>query len=544
MNNKIETTAPDLRPKSRLSMIWILPLLALMIGAGLVYQNWLNRGIVIEVTFDTAEGLEAGKTKIKNRNVDIGMVTSIRFNEQRSAIVTEIEMINNMRDFLRSDSEFWVVRPQVGASGITGMDTLLTGAYIEIAPGKNTDYATEFTGLESPPISKPNAEGIQLMLTSTGGKPLNIGNPVLYRGFDVGAVESVQFDPLTRLAEYSIFVESPYDALITTNTFFWNASGMSISTSATGLKVDFNSLESIVTGGVEFDVPNDLELGERIRNQRTFKLYDTKESIIEDREYEHLAFILLVDNSVSGLNKGAPVEYRGVRIGSVEDPFLDFDQTREIAEQTVAIPVLIHIEPRRFAKNSAYDMQWFEDQLDQWILSGIRAKTDPANLLTGTLKVSLIPTNNPISKISYFGPYKVIPFQRGAFNSLTEQVNSLISKLDTLPLEETIANTNKVLNKLDSLPLESTLQATNQVLGSADEAFGRFNKTLTELEDTLNGLQPDSSLYQSLEQSLSELQSTLKEIQPLVREISNKPSSLIFSDPDKPDSEPKGKNQP
>jgi len=523
--NETNAATPVVKTKARLSNIWLLPLLAAIIGAGMVYNNWQNQGTEISITFDTAEGLTANKTVLKYRNVDIGLVKEIGFNAKQDRIVVSIEVNKEMSNLLNPDAQFWVVRPRISAGGVSGIGTLLSGAYIEIAPGIEAGSETQFVGLETPPVTPPNAEGIHLTLESSGGKPLVVGSAVIYRGFNVGKVESFEFDPNSRKATYGIFIRAPYDALVTTNTIFWNASGFTVTANTEGVKFDMASLDALIDGGVEFDVPAELDLGDPVVLGRSFRLYSSKNGLDESREYRFFEYLVLAEDSVGGLHTGAPVEYLGIRVGTVAQPYLTLDTKLEGVEnlqEDPRIPILIHIEPERVYKSDSVDIEEFKTELERGMLDGVVATVQSANLLTGSLKISLNPGGQPISSLEKYGPYTVIPAKRGGVASITDQIQSLLTKLDSLPLERTVNQTNKTI-------------------GSADTALASLDQSLRELQTTLKGLQPDSQAYVNLNDSMYELQSTLREFKPLLRELSNRPSSLIFSKTPEPDDEPKAK---
>ncbi len=527
-----------IKQKSSISKIWLLPLIAFVIGLGMVYQQWQNLGVDIVITFENAQSLEAKKTKVKFRNVDIGTVKEIRFTEDGSSIEAVVEIDKKMQGFLRTDSQFWVVRPRIGSGGVSGFGTLVSGAYIAVDPGRSEQYMQHFKGLETPPLSSPTDEGLKIKLLSSGGKSLTEGNPVIYRGFEVGAVETVDFDINSRQVTYSIFVRAPYDGLITSNTFFWNSGGVSINANSGGLSIDLASLESFFSGGVQFDIPDDLNLGERITTPQTFKLYRSRSSIDEDRVYDYLEYVILVEDSVGGLEVGAPVEYRGIRIGRVHKPYLGFYQTNQIDSKEIRIPVIIHLEPARLAPNQEYDLAWFDKQFNTWLKQGLAAKLETANYLTGALKVSLDLANETQDEIEYFGKYAIIPISQSGFANIISKTEALLSKLESLPLNELIESTHLAMKSANTaiLSTNDTVLATQSVLTSVEE-------TLREANQTLKGLQPDSPIYQKLENNLESLERTLNMMQPFLQEIRRKPNSLIFSEKPPADIQPKGKTQ-
>ncbi len=511
--------------KKGISAVWLLPFIACLIGLGMVYEHWKNQGIEVTIEFENAEGLEANKTRVKFRNVDIGIVKEIKFTEQGNSIQAIANINRNMQDFLQSDTQFWVVRPRVGSSGISGIGTLLSGAYIQLEPGKSEYYSQQFRGLDSPPIASPTTAGLKLTLLSAGNKSLNIGNPVIYRGFEVGAVESVNFDVESRQVSYGIFIQAPYDGLITSNTHFWNSGGFNLKADAQGVELDVASIESFLAGGIQFDVPEDLPLGNKVKESRSFELYASKSSISDARRYEYLEYIILVEDSVGGLLKGAPVEYRGIRIGRVHLPYLGFHQTNQIDPDETRIPVLIHVEPRRITRNGGYNVDWFDQQFQEWLKTGLAASLVTSSYITGNLKVSLDMSNSMSKELEYFGDYVVIPTSQSGFASILSKTDALLTKLNDLPLESLLNQTEKTLISADSL-----FEGGQDTLLSTQALLIAFDDTLKEAQSALKGIQADSPLYKKLQDNLEELQSNLELLEPLIRDVKQNPNILIFGD--------------
>ena len=534
----VEATDPVIRQKSTISRIWILPLVALLIGVGMVYNDWRNRGVLVQVQFDTAEGLEARKTVVKNRNVDIGIVQKISFSEDKSKILVDIEVQKSMASFLVEDSEFWVVRPRIGAEGISGFGTLLSGAYIEIEPGKSNIERAKFVGLERPPVTSLNADGIHLKLLSKGSKSLNVGNPILHRGFKVGAVESKSYDDIEQVAHYDVFIQAPFHNLVTQNTSFWNVSGLSISTSTQGIDVNVASFDTLVSGGVEFDLLDGAPPGAGVPQNHEFTLYDSQDSIDAQREYKHIQYVILVEDNVGGLHKGAPVEYRGIRLGTVAEPYMEFWEIIDIAGvgKEERIPVVINLEPERLMKNGFISIDVFQGMVEQWIKGGLTASIENANLITGSLKVTLQPGGERVEQITKFGQYSVIPSEPGGFASLTDKLENILVTLDSLPLESTVKNINELIDTTDS-----TMKVTSESFIRATKTLDTLDQTMRELEATLEGVQPNSEVYRSIEKVMRKVDSTLDELEPLVKEVTNQPNSLVFGKPVKADKQPEAK---
>ncbi|MFT5711712.1 MAG: paraquat-inducible protein B [Glaciecola sp.] len=528
-------TTPVISNKSNFSIIWILPIIAVLIGIGMVYNDWRNRGIHIQVEFETAEGLEAKKTVLKNRNVGIGLVKKIGFSANKKTILVDIEVDKSMDSFLVEDSEFWVVKPRFDATGFTGIGTLLSGAYIEVSPGKSNVKQLTFAGLETPPVTSLNADGIHLKLISRGNKPLKVGNPVLHKGFEVGAVESKYYDDLEQEAHYDIFIHAPFHNLVTKNTSFWNVNGLSITTSTEGISLTMASFDALVAGGVEFGLVDGEESGVGVPQNHQFQVFDSQESIDEQRDYKFIEYVILVEDSVGGLHKGAPVEYRGIRLGTVSQPYMEFWEIIDIAGvgKEDRIPVLIKLEPERLMKNGYISVDIFKGMVNDWIKEGLTASIENANLITGSLKVTLQPGGDPIGMVGQFGEFPVIPAAQGGFASLTKKLENILGELEKLPLNATLANINGLIDSADE-----TVQTTGGVIKKASMTLSTIELSLEELQATLKGLQPDSQVYRSVEQMIKKIEVTLDEIKPIVKEVTNQPNSLIFGEPASMDKQP------
>jgi paraquat-inducible protein B len=533
-------TAPLIRNKSNFSIIWILPIIAVLIGIGMVYNDWRNSGIHIQVEFETAEGLEAKKTILKNRNVGIGLVKKISFSANKKTILVDIEVDKSMDSFLVEDSEFWVVKPRFGATGFTGIGTLLSGAYIEVSPGQSNVKQFTFAGLETPPVTSLNADGIHLKLISRGNKPLKVGNPVLHKGFEVGAVESKYYDDLEQEAHYDIFIHAPFHNLVTENTSFWNVNGLTITTSTQGISLTMASLDTLVAGGVEFGLVNGAEPGLGVPQNHQFQVFDSQESIDEQRDYKFIEYVILVEDSVGGLHKGAPVEYRGIRLGTVSEPYMEFWEIIDIAGvgKEERIPVLIKLEPERLMKNGYISTDIFQGMVNDWIKEGLTASIENANLITGSLKVSLQPGGKPIGMVGQFGEFPVIPAAQGGFASLTKKLENILGELEKLPLNATLANINGLIDSADA-----TVKTTGGVIEKASMTLSTIELSLEELQATLKGLQPDSQVYRSVEQMIKKIEVTLDEIKPIVKEVTNQPNSLVFGEPASSDKQPQSANK-
>jgi paraquat-inducible protein B len=204
----------------RWSPVWIIPILTALIGGWILFYHFSHQGPEVTLITSSAEGIEAGKTSIKSRNVNVGQVETVSLSADLQQVIIKARLDSGMEKMLKNDSVFWVVKPQIGREGISGLGTLLSGAYIQLQPGSKGEEKEQYKLLDAPPLASPDAQGIRVILTSDRAGQLNPGDPVLFRGFQVGTVETSHFDPQSRKIRYQLFIRAPYDGLVTTNVRF------------------------------------------------------------------------------------------------------------------------------------------------------------------------------------------------------------------------------------------------------------------------------------------------------------------------------------
>lgn len=286
----------------RWSPVWIIPIVTALIGAWILFYHFSHQGPQVTLVTTSAEGLEAGKTKIKSRSVDVGTVETVTLSDDLSKVLVQARLNSGMEKLLRDDSAFWVVKPQIGREGVSGLGTLFSGAYIELQPGSKGKTGKEnYQLLDAPPLASPDAKGLRLVLDSDKSGQLNAGDPVLFRGYRVGSVETSYFDPKLRSMRYQLFISAPYDQLITTNVRFWKDSGVAFDMSAQGMRVEMGSLATLFGGGVSFDVPEGWERGERVKEKAEFALFDSQRNIQDSLYTEHIDYLVFFSESIRGL---------------------------------------------------------------------------------------------------------------------------------------------------------------------------------------------------------------------------------------------------
>ncbi|MCL9779827.1 intermembrane transport protein PqiB [Vibrio sp. S4M6] len=532
----------------KFNTIWIVPLVAFIVSGWMIYDNWSQKGPEITITAQDAEGLEVGKTKVKSRNVDIGEVTNIQLsNDFKYAIIT-LQMNKGTQALLRSNTKFWVVKPRVGAEGISGLGTLLSGAYINMEPGNEGAKATKFKMLAKPPLSTVNDKGIRIRLYSTQNTKLEVGTPVHFRGYEVGYIEDVGFDIKRGAITYRLFIHAPYDALVNSNVRFWMTPGLSIKGTAKGVELRVDSLQSLITGGISFGAINEEKAAHPVKDLTQFRLFTSKQEAEDNRFNKFIYYVMLFNGSVAGIDKDTPVEYNGIQIGTVmQVPYKGASIETLENQANPAIPILVRIAPQRMEYN-------FSDSkltLDDWrkkfsdaFKKGARATLNTSNLLTGAKIVDVQYIKNPKpQKVTKFGKYAVFPTTSDSFATMQDKVETILSKLAALPLNQTVAELNQTLKAATATlqQLDKVSANTNKLLANKEtqQLPEKLSQSLKSLDSTLTDYQSEGVVGQKLQQSLSSLQRTLDELQPLLQEIRQKPNSLIFGKSQRSDIEPK-----
>jgi paraquat-inducible protein B len=503
---------------------------ALLLGIWMVIHTLRSQGPEIRIVFASAEGIEADKTKIKLRSVEVGLVESVGLGDDLESVVVTARLEKAASPLLREDTQFWVVRPRVGPGGISGLGTLLSGGYIQLAPGTGEPGRREFEGLEVPPVTPAGTPGLQFELLDDRAGSVSSGDPILYRGFRVGRIESADFDVESQQMRYSAFIEAPYDDLVTSTTRFWNASGISLRASAEGLQVDAASLESLLAGGVAFGLPEGVAPGEKVESGARFELYDSHASVNEQPYRYALEYVVRFPQSVRGLQPGAPVEYRGLPVGKVERVMLSELTAQGIRGRGDPIPVLLRLEPGRLElPDSEQGIQTLSRVVETAVGNGLRATLQTGSLLTGSLYVSLdMYPNEPRAELGSFAGHPTIPTVASGLAGIEQRLTALLDKINALPLEDTVEQA------------EQTLADLNAILGSeaARNLPRSIDASLLELRSTLASVGPESGLADRLNRTLTELERTLQSLQQLTGTLAERPNALIFSADPEPDPEP------
>ena len=579
-NNAVQA---KIRKISQWSPIWIVPVAAVLIGSWMLYHTFKNQGPTVTMLASNAEGIVSGKTQIKSRSVDVGKVVSVELSQDLKQVVIRARMNPGTDNLLNDESQLWVVKPTIGRGGVSGLNTLLSGAYIELQPGKGDSGKYFFELLETPPIAPPDAPGVRIFLSSSDAAALAVGDPILYRGYDVGTVERSEFDMQKRNMRYQLFIRAPYDALVTENVRFWKASGMALDMSAEGVRIEMASMATLLGGGVTFDVLDGWPAGNKVANNTDFQLFENRKSIQDGLYNEYLEYLLFFDESIRGLTAGAPVEYRGVRVGTVASVpyFFKMKNPLQVAFNK-GIPVLIRIETGRLYDNLT--LPQLRAELDQAVSLGLRAVLKTGNLLTGGLYIDLNQQDGVQAKadavavaaqpaatasasadaqaatpavvatpllpepLPEFAGYKILPTSRSGLGHIEQKVLQALDKINNLPVEQVLADSSATLNATKEL-----MQQSQQLVQSLDALVkadatqqlpAEVNKSLADLRKTLAGLSPGSPVYERINSNLQAMDKVLRDLQPVVQTLNQQSNALIISADPAADPEPEQGNQP
>ncbi|MDF2779920.1 MULTISPECIES: intermembrane transport protein PqiB [Enterobacteriaceae] len=530
------------------SPVWIFPIVTALIGAWILFYHYSHQGPEVTLITTNAEGIEAGKTTIKSRSIDVGVVESATLTDDLTHVEIKARLNANMQKLLHGDTVFWVVKPQVGREGISGLGTLLSGAYIELKPGSKGGVRDDYQLLDSPPLAPPDAKGIRVVLDSKKAGQLTPGDPVLFRGYRVGSVETSVFDPQKRTMSYQLFINAPNDRLVTSNVRFWKDSGIAVDLTSAGMRVEMGALTTLFGGGVSFDVPDGIDLGQPVAEKAEFDLYDNQRSIQESLYTEHKDFLLFFKDSIRGLQPGAPVEFRGMRLGTVSKVPFFMPGLRQALNEDYRIPVLIRIEPERIASQMGESPDILTN-LPELLKQGLRGSLKTGNLVTGALYVDMdfVSKPPPITGIREFGGYSIIPTVSSGLAQIQQRLMDTLDKINNLPLNPmleqatgTLAESQRTMRRL-----QTTLDNLNKLTASqsVQQLPQDMQKTLRELNRSMQGFQPGSAAYNKMVADMQRLDQVLRELQPVLQTLNQKSNALVFEAKGKKDPEPKGVKQ-
>ena len=496
--------------RPRFSFVWLLPIVAAVIGAYLAFTTLSQRGPEIVITFNSADGLTAGQTKVRHKAVDLGTVTSIRLADDMSHVIVHVRMNSEADAYLTDKARFWVVRPRLSASNISGLETLISGGYIEMDPGDKgaAKDKREFTGLEDPPGVRSDEPGTTFVLKTSRIGSLGSGSPVFYRDISVGEVLGYHLPEGNGAITVNVFVRAPYDKWVRTGTRFWNASGLSVAFGGAGLHVELESVQAVLSGGVAFNTPEDNRDTPSAKQDASFDLYDSETAADAAGYKQRIQTVMYFQTSTSGLANGSPVQIYGQQVGTVSEVRLELDP----ANATARVRVAAEIQPERLRAIGGDPKDTPEAVARRLVVRGMRAELVTTSYITGSLAVSLeFPPNPGAATVSMEGDALVLPTLGGGVSGLITSASEILQKVDAIPFTQIGNNANALLATLNAtVGGPDVKQAINAATGALVDVQGLVKRTDA-------GLTP---LMRRLPEIANNLDSTLSRASQLVGSVS------------------------
>jgi paraquat-inducible protein B len=535
--------------KRRLSLIWAVPVVTVIIGAWLAWSTISERGPLITITFETAEGLQAGQSHVRHKDVDMGVVRKISLTPDLKRVLVTVRMNSEAESLLTDKAEFWVVRPRFFAGSISGLQTLFSGSYIDLLPSaEGGQPARNFVGLENPPVLQSDMPGRTFLLRAKSIGSLNLGSPVLYRDLEVGEILGWDVGEMARNIVVHIFVRAPFDKYVHDNSRFWNASGAKVELGPNGIQFQVESLRAVILGGIAFDTPENPKFAEETQADHSFPLYGDADAAEASSYKRALPFVAYFNTSVSGLGAGSPVTLRGQKVGEVSSVGLVYDR----AQDAVVVPVHFTMEPERIA---LLDLPMNADaRIRELVRRGLRVKLGSANILTGQmrLEINVYKDAGPGELTKQDGAY-VIPVLGGSSEDITVAATDLVNRLNSIPfeaigrnLDQTLAAVNALVNDkqlseavtelrttlastqalVDNLNhgLTPVIQRLPAIANGLESSVVRTDKLVASLQ---NGYGDDSRFSRDINQMMNQLTDAARSIRMLADLLSRHPEALI-----------------
>jgi paraquat-inducible protein B len=545
------------RRSRRVSVIWIIPLVAVAIGAWLAWDTWSKQGPTITVTFDTAEGLQAGQSQLKFKDIVFGTVKSLELSPDHNHVVVTIDTTRQAEPLLTHKTVFWVVKPRLFAGAISGLQTLFSGSYVGMLPGATAGQAQrKFVGREDPPILEAHIPGRIFYLKASRLGSISLGSPIFYRGLGVGEVLGWDIADMAKYVTIHAFVRAPYDTYVHDSTRFWNASGLSIKLAGTGLKVEVESLRAVLLGGIAFATPEtERRVAAASLEDHVFPLFADQETADAASYTTKIPVVSYFPGSVSGLGPGSPVTIHGLVVGHVTDVRLTYDR----AKDAVLAPVRFEVEPERVLGVGVRMFKNPAEAVDALLQKGLRATVQSASLITGQQQVALdfVP-DAPPAKLAMEGDDFVLPTAPGGgFAGLQASANDLLDKVNTIPFDQIGKNLDAILKSVNDLAsgpqMREALSKLAATLATADAftrnlnsgtapAFKQLPQMAAQLQKTVtnankllvsldSGYGDNTRFNRDMERLLAQANDAVASIRALADLLARHPEALIKGRP-------------
>ena len=530
------------RKRGRPSAVWIVPIIAMVAAGFLAVRSYLARGPTIHIVFDTADGIEGGKSEVRYKNVPVGKVTSVDLTKDRQHIIATVRLTHGAASIAAKDTVFWVERPRIGVGGVSGLGTLLSGAFIGVDVGTSTDEESEFVGLEKPPGVSHDQKGTRFKLTTTDAGSLAPQSPVYLDRQNIGSILALDLAPDGKSIDMEVFVAAPYDHLVTTTSVFWNVSGLDVTIDASGLRVNTQSLATVVAGGIELGSRPGVPPGPLAPAGYRFTLFPDARHALAAPDTSSLALEMRFDEPIRGTATGVNVELEGIHIGDVTEIVPDYDpatRSFHFDARAVVHPERLGPAYRALVAEGARSGLSSLETLQALVDRGLRAQIKSSNILTGSYYIDL--AWFPGKKVTVVAKPDVwvVPTVHGGSEQMQERVASILAKIDRIPFEAiggdvgtTARTASALLGHLDA----TMVPAVQGVMARAETAMSALRDSLTALRD--NVAAPDSAIQQTTRATLEQVERAAFSLRTLADYLSNHPESLLRGRASGP--EPKG----
>ena len=537
--------------KSRLSLIWAIPVVTIIVGAWLAWSTISQRGPLITVTFETAEGLQETQSHVKHKDVDMGVVQKVELSKDLKRVKVTLRMNREAEPLLTDKAQFWVVRPRFFAGAISGLQTLFSGSYIDLLPAsEGGEPRRDFVGLENPPVLQSDIPGRTFLLRAKRIGSLNLGSPIMFRDLEVGEILGWDVGEMARNITIHAFVREPFDKYVHDNSRFWNASGATVQLGPNGLQLQIESLRAVVLGGVAFETPDDPAITAESTSDHPFSLYESKDAADSAIYKRSLPFVANFTGSVSGLVAGSPVTLRGLKIGEVSSVSLVYDK----ASDNVLVPVHFILEPGRIALLDLPADADLDTRMQDLVHRGLRVKLESSSILTGQkqLAMDLYP-NAGSGELGKEGDTYVIPVLGGGSDDVATAATNLVNRLNSIPfesigknLDQSLAGVNALVNDKELTEsitaLKSTLASTQTLVNNLDHGMKPVMQRLPDIAKNLEsavqrtdklvgslqtGYGGDSGFSRDVTRLMMQLTDAARSIRVLADLLSRHPEALI-----------------
>ncbi len=521
--------------RSRISLIWLIPLVAAVIAAWLGYRTVSQQGSVVTLSFRSADGLTAGQTRVRHKAVELGEVETIRLSDDMSHVMVTVRMRREAEPYLTDNARFWVVRPRISSGSLAGIETLVSGSYIEMDPGgRDGARRIDFTGLEQPPGVRTGEPGRTFAIKAQRIGSLGPGAPVFYRDITVGEVLGYDIGDGTGPVTVQLFIRAPYDAFVREGTHFWNASGLSVQLGNEGVHAEVASLQALLSGGVAFDSPRGEVKAAEAEPGTEFPLYNNYAEAQASGYSTKQAFVTYFESSVRGLARGASVEFFGIQVGTVTEVALELNP----ATGDARVRVRLEVQPERIMSEDAIKSDNTLDVTRRLLKHGMRAQLQTASYLTGQRVVALdfVPNPQPVDLVME-GDVIVLPNHGGGLDNILVAVNDIAGKLDRLPLDQIGQNLNGALRsasgamasvqelvKKTDVGLTPTLRRLPEITASLQEAVTKAGRTFGSIDASYGN---NSQFQRELERAMTQVGDTARSIRLLADFLDRHPEALV-----------------